>query len=278
MVGSAVAIGWGTRRRYSGTDAPAPRFRARGRPRGSSSHHLRGGANGAKVDVAAATMRNFGSANRRPDVNARHGASSSPRDWCRNLYPNTAVRREPYIEVGYYACPERMCASIARFGFLNPILIDGQRRVIAGHARLEAARRLGLEAVPTLAIEGLSNGDLRLFAIAENRIAELAGWDKTLLAHELRFISELEIDVDLTLSGFAAAEIEILFDGLDPGTSGEADRLPAIDRGAGVELLSDAGEGDASGLEGLDDPGEVGERAGQPVDPCSPRRGRLCGR
>jgi ParB-like nuclease domain len=181
-------------------------FELEDRPRGSSSHHLRSGANGAKVDVAAATMRNFGSANRRPDVNARHRASSSQGDWCRNLYPNTAgPRREPYIEVGYYACPERMCASIARFGFLNPILIDGQRRVIAGHARLEAARRLGLEAVPTLAIEGLSKGDLRLFAIAENRIAELAGWDKTLLAHELRFISELEIDVDLTLSGFAAA-------------------------------------------------------------------------
>ena len=150
----------------------------------------------------------------------------------RDLPPDTLTSRPENARTHSPKQLERLRASIARFGFLNPILIDGERRVIAGHARLEAAKRLGLEVVPTLAIEGLSEGDLRLFAIAENRIAELAGWDKRLLAHELRFITELEIDVDLTLSGFEAAEIEILFDGLDPGTSDEADWRPAIDRTA----------------------------------------------
>jgi ParB-like chromosome segregation protein Spo0J len=67
--------------------------------------------------------------------------------------------------------------SIRRFGFINPVLIDTQHRVVAGWGRVQAAKQLGLATVPTLRIDHLSKEELRAYVIADNRLAEKAGWD-----------------------------------------------------------------------------------------------------
>ena len=73
---------------------------------------------------------------------------------------------------------KQIAASIERFGWTNPVLIDGEGGVIAGHGRLEAAKLLGLDTVPTIRLENMSEAEIRAYVIADNRLAELAGWDE----------------------------------------------------------------------------------------------------
>jgi DNA modification methylase len=100
--------------------------------------------------------------------------------------------------------------SIDRFGFVNPVLIDTQNKIIAGHGRLAAARKLGHLKIPALRIEHLTEADFRAYAIAENRLAELAGWDPQILSIELHGLIEFGYDVELT--GFAQAEIDLILE------------------------------------------------------------------
>jgi hypothetical protein len=121
----------------------------------------------------------------------------------------------------------KICASITRFGFLAPVLADRNSRVIAGNARLEAARQLNLRSIPVVCIEHLSPREIKAFAIAENRTAELAGWDKKLLAIDLMELS-LEDSIDITVTGFDTAEVDLIIGGTslpDP-----LDETPEIDR------------------------------------------------
>jgi len=118
--------------------------------------------------------------------------------------------------------------SIGAFGFTNPILTDEADGVIAGHGRLAAARLLGMTTVPTIRLAHLSAAEKRAYILADNRLAELAGWDQDLLALELGAISQLDLDFDLTLTGFAQAEIDLLIEGAghpDPA----ADTVPPFD-------------------------------------------------
>ena len=101
-------------------------------------------------------------------------------------------------------------SSIRRFGFLNPVLVDSDKRIIAGHGRVAAAKAIGMERVPVISIEGMSEADRRAYVIADNRLAELAGWDNDLLRLELGGILELEPDFDLDLTGFIGGELEAL--------------------------------------------------------------------
>jgi ParB/RepB/Spo0J family partition protein len=80
---------------------------------------------------------------------------------------------------------QEIARSIERFGFNNPVLIDERNQIIAGHGRVEAAKLLGRERVPTLRIGHLSDQDKRAFIIADNRLAEKAGWDPEILAIEI---------------------------------------------------------------------------------------------
>ncbi|MFD2251597.1 DNA modification methylase [Pseudochelatococcus lubricantis] len=100
--------------------------------------------------------------------------------------------------------------SIERFGFNNPILIDAEGRVIAGHGRLAAARLLGMERVPTLCLAHLNEAERRAYVLADNKLAEKAGWDRELLALELGELASLleTEDFDLTITGFETAEID----------------------------------------------------------------------
>lgn len=120
--------------------------------------------------------------------------------------------------------------SIEKFGFTNPILIDEERRVIAGHGRIAAAKLLGITQVPTICLADLTEAHKRAYALADNKLAENAGWDPELIALELAYISELDIDFDLTVTGFETAEIDLLLEaGQAHGQGDEADNLPEID-------------------------------------------------
>jgi DNA modification methylase len=115
----------------------------------------------------------------------------------------------------------QIARSIERFGFNNPVLIDQHRQIIAGHGRVAAAKLLDYDAVPTLRIEHLSDDDKRAYIIADNRLAENAGWDKEILAIELEALCELGFEVQLT--GFDIPEIEMILDAADPPTNNTDD-------------------------------------------------------
>lgn len=106
--------------------------------------------------------------------------------------------------------------SIARLGFTNPVLIDQERRILAGHGRVAAARLLGWSEVPCLFVEAMSEQDKRAYVIADNKLALNAGWDEDLLAEELKELMRLDPSFDLTITGFSIAEVDALVDGLEP--------------------------------------------------------------
>jgi ParB-like chromosome segregation protein Spo0J len=131
--------------------------------------------------------------------------------------------------------------SIRQFGFINPVLIDREGGVVAGHGRIEAAKLLGIERVPTIRLDQMSEAEKRAYVIADNRLAENAGWDRQLLALELQYLSKLELDFDVTVIGFETAEIDLLIGELDVGkTVDQADEVPAVDASsAAVSRLGD---------------------------------------
>nr|DAV19291.1 MAG TPA: ParB protein [Caudoviricetes sp.] len=101
----------------------------------------------------------------------------------------------------------QIASSIKEFGFNNPILTDGENGVIAGHGRLLAAKKLGLETVPTIELSGLTKAQKKAYILADNKIALNSGWDIDLLSVELQ---ELQ-DTDLApVTGFSAEELNTL--------------------------------------------------------------------
>ena len=118
---------------------------------------------------------------------------------------------------------EQLVASMREFGFTNPILIDPDGSVIAGHGRLLAAKALGMAEVPTIVLEGLSEAQKRALRLADNKIALGAGWDLDLLKLELAELAVL--DVDLTVTGFSTGEIDVVLKGA-PDPDDEA--IPAL--------------------------------------------------
>ena len=125
---------------------------------------------------------------------------------------------------------QQIANSIRTFGFTNPILIDATHHVIAGHGRLEAAKLLELGTVPTIRLDQLTKEQIRAYVIADNRLAELAGWDQDLLALEFTYLNDLELDFDLTITGFETAEIDLLIESLEPTDDDPtADHIPEND-------------------------------------------------
>ncbi|QDC10087.1 site-specific DNA-methyltransferase [Oceanicola sp. D3] len=103
-----------------------------------------------------------------------------------------------------------IAGSIREFGFNNPVLVDGESGIIAGHGRVLAARKLGLQTVPVIELAHLTEAQKRAYILADNRLAEQAGWDRDLLALELGELADLE--VDLGTLGFDGAELDALLD------------------------------------------------------------------
>jgi DNA modification methylase len=134
---------------------------------------------------------------------------------------------------------EQIAASIKAFGFNSPVLIDGAGGIIAGHGRVEAAKLIGMSNVPAVCVDHLTPAQVRAYVIADNKLAENAGWDRALLALELQELS-VDLNFDVTVTGFETAEIDLLIQDLNQGTPDEADEVPEVDRAApAVSRLDD---------------------------------------
>ena len=120
----------------------------------------------------------------------------------------------------------QIAASIKEFGFTNPILIDEDGGIIAGHGRLSAARKLGIDEVPCLRLGHLTDAQKRAYVIADNRLALNAGWDEEMLKVEFAELGDLGFDLELT--GFDAKEIDVfLADPFEDGLTDD-DAVPEV--------------------------------------------------
>lgn len=119
--------------------------------------------------------------------------------------------------------------SIRAAGFASPILVDEQNVLLAGHGRFEAAKLLGLDKIPAIVVEGLTEARKRALTLADNRIAQSAGWDRDKLVSELLELPEiLEVDgLDISVTGFEQAEIDGLIEDLGDEAGGE-DAAPEV--------------------------------------------------
>ena len=102
---------------------------------------------------------------------------------------------------------EKLVASIRSFGFTNPIIVDDSNVIIAGHGRVMAAKAIGLEEVPAITLSHLTETEKKALVLADNRIAEDAGWDMEMVKAELTFISAKGFDI--TLTGFTLDDLDI---------------------------------------------------------------------
>ena len=121
----------------------------------------------------------------------------------------------------------QIARSIETFGWTNPILIDENGNVLAGHGRLAEARKLGLASVPTICLSHMTKAQKRAYIIADNRLSEMAGWDRAVLAGEFKAIQLLDPEFCLDSTGFELGEIEIY---LDNECSSEEDEVQPADR------------------------------------------------
>jgi DNA modification methylase len=120
--------------------------------------------------------------------------------------------------------------SISEFGWTNPILIDDQDGVIAGHGRIEAAKLLGLSEVPVIRLIDMTETQKRAYVIADNKLAENAGWDRALLAMEIQGLIEIDPLFDIEMTGFVMGEIDVLIgEQAVAADRAAADRQPEID-------------------------------------------------
>lgn len=127
--------------------------------------------------------------------------------------------------------------SIERFGFNNPVLIDGNNQILAGHGRVAAARILGLNSIPVLKIEHLTDAEKRAYVLADNKLAEKAGWDAEILRIELQDLIDLDFDIELT--GFETGEIDVLVDDKDAAGDDADDVCPEYDRSPSITRPGD---------------------------------------
>ena len=98
----------------------------------------------------------------------------------------------------------RIASSIREFGFVSPVLIDRDHNVIAGHGRILAAKKIGMDQVPCVYVEGLTDAQRKAYILADNRLGEFADWDMDLVTSELEMLREMDFDIDVT--GFELPE------------------------------------------------------------------------
>ena len=116
----------------------------------------------------------------------------------------------------------QIAESISAFGFTNPILIDAGNTIVAGHGRLLAAQLLGMTDVLTIRLESLTETQIRAYVLADNKLAENAGWDESILAIELQHLLTIDLGFDVTVTGFEVPEIDLIIQ--------EATSRPSADR------------------------------------------------
>jgi len=109
---------------------------------------------------------------------------------------------------------DAVAASIKEFGFKVPVVIGGNGEIIAGHTRVMAAKKLGIDDIPCIIADDLTEAQIKAFRIADNKTAEFSEWDKELLAVELEELSEMDFNISIT--GFDESEIENLMTQFNP--------------------------------------------------------------
>ena len=132
------------------------------------------------------------------------------------------ARRHSEKQIGQIA------SSIRQFGFTNPILLDGDGVIVAGHGRYAAAKMLGMEDVPVIPIHDLTESELRAYALADNKIAQNSGWDTDILRIELQELHDIELAFDLEITGFSTTEIDMLT--LATPEEAALEKVPEVDR------------------------------------------------
>ena len=125
----------------------------------------------------------------------------------------------------------QIAASIETFGFTNPVLIDEHRSILAGHGRVAAAKRLGWSEVPCLRLDHMTQDQKRAYVLADNKLAENAGWDSETLAIELGALATADFDFDIGVVGFDAGEIDLIIESEAPSEPGvpEDECLPDLE-------------------------------------------------
>lgn len=118
-----------------------------------------------------------------------------------------------------------LCSAVQHFKILNPPMIDQKNNIIAGNLRYEVAKELGYEEIQVIQIEHLSEDDIRAFIIAENKIAEMANWDKEILKIDLQYLTDIGYDTSLT--GFEVAEIDLIINDIAIESTSD-DELPDV--------------------------------------------------
>ena len=117
--------------------------------------------------------------------------------------------------------------SIREFGFINPVLLDENLELIAGHGRVAAAQDAGMTEVPAIILSHLTDAQKRAYRIADNKLTELGKWSIELLNLEFSELSNLDLDFNLEITGFETAEIDLILDG-DGASDPKADAVPAL--------------------------------------------------
>jgi DNA modification methylase len=138
-----------------------------------------------------------------------------------NTYANNA-KLHPEKQV------QQIANSMREFGFINPIVIDKNNVIIAGHGRYEAAKLLGLKEVPTIVVDHLTEAQVRAYRLADNQLALNSGYDNDLLKIELGTLAEMDLGFDLEITGFETAEIDLMLDGPVEPKPNSADAVPKL--------------------------------------------------
>jgi DNA modification methylase len=123
----------------------------------------------------------------------------------------------------------QLMKSIREFGFVNAIIIDSNGRIVAGYGRFLAAKRLGIEQVPTVRIDRLSDDQIRAYILADNQLALKAGWDIEILATELEYLLNID-SIDVTITGFEVPEIDVILKEAKADCSEDPAPEPALDQ------------------------------------------------
>ena len=136
---------------------------------------------------------------------------------------------------------QQIAESIQQFGWTSPIVVDEAGRIIAGHGRFAASLDLRLRRVPTIVVSGLSDAEKRALALADNKIAANAGWDRSTLAAELGELATLlpEISLDISITGFDAAEIDALAADFVDSDREPAEEIPVVAEADAVTQVGD---------------------------------------
>lgn len=117
----------------------------------------------------------------------------------------------------------QIAESIQTFGFTNPVLVDDEMTILAGHGRVAAAQSLGMTTVPCVRLSNMSPAQKRAYVLADNKLALNAGWDDDILAGELEALLGMDLDFDMDVIGFTISEIDSLIEGKANEEDGDPD-------------------------------------------------------